>query len=256
MRTYTHDPEPEGIAVSWLQEDGSYVQEPVTEIRPAIPFSYQAKGNGYIYFDENMSAPAPRRVAAADEPERIQWIHIDVEDANEVGDQTSIYVHPTRYDESYQSGIDVAKQSLTATRAIIYSSHAYGDMAFAGVSDASLEQGVALTVYNPSEQELTFSLRENNWLNRMAYVWLVDTETGAQIDLLESDYNVLVPEGTIRGRFYISGLFKAPQITTDNDVVQSDDEQGTKVEKLLINQKMYIKINGVLYDATGKKVNK
>lgn len=256
MRTYTHDPEPEGIAVSWLQEDGSYVQEPVTEIRPAIPFSYQAKGNGYIYFDENMSASAPRRVAAADEPERIQWIHIDVEDANEVGDQTSIYVHPTRYDESYQSGIDVAKQSLTATRAIIYSSHAYGDMAFAGVSDASLEQGVALTVYNPSEQELTFSLRENNWLNRMAYVWLVDTETGAQIDLLESDYNVLVPEGTIRGRFYISGLFKAPQITTDNDVVQSDDEQGTKVEKLLINQKMYIKINGVLYDATGKKVNK
>ncbi len=256
MRTYTHDPEPEGIAVSWLQEDGSYVQEPVTEIRPAIPFSYQAKGNGYIYFDENMSAPAPRRVAAADEPERIQWIHIDVEDANEVGDQTSIYVHPTRYDESYQSGIDVAKQSLTATRAIIYSSHAYGDMAFAGVSDASLEQGVALTVYNPSEQELTFSLRENNWLNRMAYVWLVDTETGAQIDLLESDYNVLVPAGTTRGRFYISGLFKAPQITTDNDVVQSDDEQGTKVEKLLINQKMYIKINGVLYDATGKKVNK
>jgi len=259
MSVYENTSDPvTGAKVSWLLTDGSYDQVWPETIWPALPFSYQASANGTLDFsstDFNQTVnTAPRR--AAEETTETEWLHVDLKDMNEAGDHTSLFVHPSRFAETYETGIDVAKQSLTASRAIIYSSHAYGDMAFAGVSDVSLEQGVALTVYNPSEQELTFSLRENNWLNRMAYVWLVDTETGAQINLLESDYNVLVPAGTTRGRFYISGIFKAPQITTDNDVVQSGDEQGTKVEKLLINQKMYIKINGVLYDVTGKLVNK
>lgn len=254
--TFVKEPMPEDLVVSWMEADGFTPQSVPSSISPAKVFAYQAAEAGTISFDVNTYAPIRNRIAAADEQTRIQWIHLDLTDANGAGDQTSIYAHPTRYEQYYQTGIDVAKQSLTASRAIIYSSLAYGDMAFAGVSDSLLEQGVALTIYNPSEQELTFSMRENRWLNRMALVWLVDTETGAQIDLLDSDYSVLVPAGTTRGRFYISGIFKAPQITTDNDNVQSDDEQGTKVEKLLINQKMYIKINGVLYDATGKLVNK
>ncbi len=254
LSTFNQDPAPEDLTVSWLQEDGSYQQLPVGEIKPAIPFSYQASETGYIIFDKSTVAmPAPRRqVKAADEDKRIQWIHLDVAEADGLTDQTSIYSHPTRYAETYQTGIDVAKQSLTASRAILYTTHAYGDMAFAGVSDSLLERGVALTVYSPKTQELTISMRENDWLNRMSAVWLIDHETGMSTDLLWNDYTFDALAGTMSGRFIIKGVFLAPGVATglQNDGMMNDGMM--KARKVIIDQKMYIQINGRLYDANGK----
>ena len=197
-------------------------------------------------------APAPRRAKiATEEPTRIQWIHVDLKDANGVGDQTSIYAHPTRYDDTYKTGIDVSKQSLTASRAVVYSSHAYGEMAFAGVSDSLLARGIAMTIYSPKAQELTFSMRENNWLNRLSSVWLIDNETGYRTDLLWSTYTFDAPEGTTAGRFTIAGEFYAPQIATG---MEGTSVQDNKARKVLIDQKMYILVNGQVFDATGKMV--
>ena len=229
---------------------------------PAVPFSYQAPEAGTLTFGASLTftpavSPAPRRrVTAAEEPTRIQWIHLDIASADGKGDQTSIYSHPTRYEQTYKTGVDVAKQSLTASRAILYSSHAYGEMAFAGVADSLLESGVALTVYSPVAQELTFSLRGNNWLNRMESVWLIDKETGAKIDLLSSDYSYEAAEGTTRGRFFIQGQFKAPQVTTEWEPTSDSSLKGREIRKVIINQKMYIIVGEQIYDGTGKLVNK
>ncbi len=253
--TFTNTPQPEGMKISWMQLDGSFLQEPLTTVAPAMTFAYQAVKEGSLVFDgSNVTVPtlAPRRVAAVEEATRIQWMHLDIKDANGLGDQTSIYSHPTRYDQTFKMGVDEEKQSLTASRALLYSSHAYGEMAFAGVADELLEQGVALTVYSPKAQELTISMRENEWLNRMASVWLIDKATGAQIDLLESDYSFSAEAGTTAGRFILMGAFFAPQITTDNGTVQGDED--IKAKKFIYKDKMYIQINGVIYDATGKLV--
>ncbi len=254
MSRHQKNPHPEDITVSWLNEEDGYTQEIPDIIHPAIPFFYQAKAdNEQLSFAGTDVEPslAPRRVAAADEQVRIQWMHLDIKDASGQGDQTSVYSHPTRYDAVYKTGIDVAKQSFTASRALIYSSHAYGEMAFAGVADVLLEKGIALTVYSPKEQELTISMRDNEWLDRMAYVWLIDNETGAQIDLLDSDYTFEATAGTTTGRFILMGRFFAPQIATDIDEV--DGEQA-KPKKLIIRDKLYILINDQLYDGTGKMV--
>lgn len=257
-QAYTNNPEPEDITISWLQADGFSEQMIPTTIYPARAFAYQAVQDGNLWFtDATMSASAPRRrVTAAEEPTRIQWIHLDIASADGKGDQTSIYSHPTRYEQAYKTGIDVEKQSLSASRAILYSSHAYGDMAFAGVADTLLESGVALTVYSPVAQELTFSLRDNEWLNRMESVWLIDKEEGMRIDLLNGYYTFNASEGTTRGRFFIQGQFKAPQVATDIQNGQSGEVQTTKARKLMINQKIFIEINGRLYDATGKEVKR
>lgn len=253
LGSHTASPKPEQPTISLLDENGDYLQHMPSVINPALPFFYQATAAGTLAFG-GTSEPrlAPRRVAADEESTQIQWMHIDLLNANGQGDETSIYSHPTRYEETYKTGIDVAKQSLTASRAIIYSSHAYGAMAFAGVSDEQMEEGIALTVYNPTEQELTFSLRNNAWLSRMAYVWLTDTETGTTIDLLDSDYTLTIPAGTTSGRFVLRGRFFMPMIPTDVDNVNGNKQE--KARKLLINEKMYIQINGRLYDATGKIV--
>ena len=246
------------LKISELQTDGSYLQYAPDEIPAAIPFSYQAGKNGVLDFSgteltEALSAPR-RRMPATEEFVRLQWLRLFVNDDEGHGDETSILSHPTRYEEAYKTGIDVAKQSFTASRALIYSSHAYGEMAFAGVADSLLEKGVALTIYSPSAQSLTISMRENNWLNRMEYVWLIDKETGIRTDLLTDEYSFYATEGTTAGRFFIEGVF-APKVTTDlqNDGMMNDESRMAR--KLLIDDKIYIDVNGRRYDATGKLVN-
>lgn len=245
-----------GIKLNWLEPAGdAYVQEPADTILPARPFAFQTTEScTKLVFNNNdhsLVYQAPRRVAAADNTET-EWLHLDIKDTNNRGDQTSLYVHPSRFDEVYEAGVDVAKLSFSASHALLYSTHAYGEMAFAGVADELLEQGVALTVYSPKAQELTISMRENEWLHRMTFVWLIDKATGAQIDLLESDYSFSAEAGTTAGRFILMGAFFAPQITTDNGTVQGDED--IKAKKFIYKDKMYIQINGLIYDATGKLV--
>ena len=254
MNVYHNESDPvDGLKVSWLLADGSYDQEWPETIWPAMPFSYQASATGYLDFSTNefnQTVSAPRR-AAYKENIQTEWIHLDVKDGNGVGDHTSVFVHPDRFEATYQTGIDVAKQSFTASRALIYSSHAYGEMAFAGVSDSLLARGIAMTIYSPKAQELTFSMRENNWLNRLSSVWLIDNETGYRTDLLWSTYTFDAPEGTTAGRFTIAGEFYAPQIATGMEGTSARDN---KARKVLIDQKMYILVNGQVFDATGKMV--
>ena len=252
--TYENAVVPEGLVVNWY-EDGFYSQEVPSAIPPATVFAFQTTKTGDLSFDgSSIVTKMPRR--AVEEEVQIQWINLDLEDANGLGDQTSIYSHPDRYEQSYQTGIDIAKQSFEAPRAILYSSHVYGDMAFAGVADSLLEQGVALTVYSPAAQELTFSMRDNEWTDRMAFVWLIDHQTGTRTDLLWSDYTFDATEGTTRGRFTIQGVFRAPQVATDIDNTDAAGREQRQVRKLIIHDKMYIEVNGQLFDATGKMVNK
>ena len=213
-----------GIKVSWQQTDGSYIQEQPEQIKPAVPFAYQASQTGTLTFDTNLTfvAQAPRKQSAAEALTETEWVHLDIFDAYGEGDETSLFVHPTRFEQTYKTGIDVAKQSLTAARPIIYSTHAYGDMAFAGVADSLLENGIDLVVYSPAAQELTFSLRENKFLNRLEHLWLADNETGARTDLLMDDYTCRANAGTIKGRFVLNGRFKAPQISTGIGNTQTD----------------------------------
>lgn len=255
MSVYENKSNPvDGLKVSWLLPDGSYDQQWPETIWPALPFSYQASATGYLDFSTNalnQAVSAPRRAAYKDNIQT-EWLHLDVKNANGVGDHTSIFAHPDRFDATYETGIDVAKQSFTASRALIYSSHVYGEMAFAGLPDSLLEHGVALTVYSPINQELTISMRENNWLNRMAYVLLIDKETGAQVDLMNGNYTFEALEGTMRGRFFIQCVFNAetPEISTG---VNHLDTENDKAQKIVYKNKIYIIYQGRVYDMTGRQ---
>ncbi len=255
MSVYENKSNPvDGLKVSWLLADGSYDQAWPETIWPALPFSYQASATGYLDFSTNalnQAVSAPRRAAYKDNIQT-EWLHLDVKNANGVGDHTSIFAHPDRFDATYETGIDVAKQSFTASRALIYSSHVYGEMAFAGLPDSLLEHGVALTVYSPINQELTISMRENNWLNRMAYVLLIDKETGAQVDLMNGNYTFEALEGTMRGRFFIQCVFNAetPEISTG---VNHLDTENDKAQKIVYKNKIYIIYQGRVYDMTGRQ---
>ena len=251
MSVYHNTSDPvTGLKVSWPQPDGSYDQEWPEYIWPAMTFACQVPESGSLDFSSSdLKIAAPRRYAAAEIP--TEWIHLYIKDAENRGDQTSLFVHPSRFMDEYETGIDVAKQSFTASRALLYTEQTYGAMAFAGIADEVLQQGVPLTVFSPAEQELTLSMRDNGWLGRMEHVWLIDHEDNSRTDLLASDYTFAAAAGTIINRFTIEGAFKK------QETAEGVEDKGARKEesrKMLVDGKLRIVVNDRMYDATGKLI--
>lgn len=250
----TFDPNnPEdGIKISqWI--NGQYVQSAPPVIYPAVPFYYQAKATGKSLFftGDKMIVYAPRNSWNTAVP--TQWMQLTIH--NQYGDkldETSIYTHPEKFSMNYESGYDVAKQSIEEGNALIYSELSYGKLAFAAVPDSIAETRIPLTAYVAAEGEYVFSMVESNYLGRLQYVFLHDTQTGLVTDLLERDYAVNLEQGTNAGRFYIQCVFgaEAPEISTG---VNHLEKGNNKAQKIMYNNKVYIIYQGRVYDMTGRQ---
>ena len=242
----------DGVKISqW--KDGQYKQWAPPVIYPAVPFYYQAKETEkFLYFTgDKMVAYAPRNPWNTAVP--TQWIQLSIH--NQYGDrldETSIYTHPEKFSMNYESGYDVAKQSIAEGNALIYSELSYGKLAFAAVPDSIAETRIPLTAYVAAEGEYVFSMVESNYLGRLQYVFLHDTQTGLVTDLLERDCAVKLAQGTNAGRFYIQCVFgaEAPEISTGVNHLEKDNN---KAQKIMYNNKVYIIYQGRVYDMTGRQ---
>lgn len=250
--TQTFSTPSEGIKVSELTEDGNYLQCMPTVIYPAVPFYYQAPKSGTLDFSgSQLIQKTPQRAWNTSVSE--QWLRLILRDATgRILDETSIFTHPEKFSVDYESGYDVAKQSTTGTHAVLYSELACGALAFAALPDSVAESRIPLTVYAAAAKPYTFHLEDNAYLNRLNNVFLHDMETGAVIDLLASDYEVSLREGTTRGRFYITCVFRAQNVTTDIETTVQDKQTAT-IQKVFYNGKVYILRNGIVYDLTGRQ---
>lgn len=243
----------QAIKVSRLTESGNYYQCIPAEIYPAVPFYYQAPKGGTLDFSGNeLILKAPQRAWNTSVSE--QWLRLTIHNAaGTMCDETNIFVHPEKFSADYEPGYDVAKQSLTASTAVLYSAWPCGPLAFAAIPDSVAADRIPLTVGAGKAGEYTFSLQDNNYLERLDHVFLYDAETGAVTDLLGDDYTIALPQGTAAGRFYIRCVF-APvsDITTDIVPAGTEDMQTNHVQKFLYNDRVYILRNGVFYDLTGR----
>ena len=245
----------EGLKVSQLLENGQCWQHVLPTIYPAVPFYYQAPQTGYLNFSTKLLLNAPRRAWNASVP--TQWLQLTInDDKGRMLDETSIYTHPEKFELAYETGYDVAKQSLTGGKATIYTELACGKLAFAAIPDSIAETRIPVTVYAGADREYTFSMRENNYLTRLQYVLLHDTEMGTVTDLLSSDYTCELTQGTTAGRFYLQCVFveEASTVTTGAETISSDEENVTpKAQKIIYNDKVYIIYQGRVYDMTGRQ---
>lgn len=242
----------ERLKISELQQDGSYQQIAPDIIYPAVPFYYQASDNGKIYFtNKAMYFNAPRREWNTYIP--TQWMQLAIRNLKgDKLDETSIYAHPEKFAPEYETGYDVAKQSLTGGKALIYSELPCGKLAFASVPDSLAEQRIPLTIYAATQEEYVFSLAENNYLGRLQHVLLHDMQNGFVTDLLERDYATEIKAGTNAGRFYIQCVFaaEAPAVTTGVNSIESNDDAP---QKIMYKNKVYIIYQGRVYDMTGRQ---
>lgn len=242
----------ERLKISQLNPDGTYQQTAPDIINPAVPFYYQASDNGKIYFNgDAMVFNAPRRAWNAYIP--TQWLQLAIRNIKgDKLDETSIYAHPEKFAPEYETGYDVAKQSLTGGKALIYSELPCGKLAFAAVPDSLAENRIPITVNANEEGEFLFSLMENNYLGRLQHVLLHDMQNGLVIDLLERDYATEINAGTNAGRFFIQCVFaaEAPAVTTGVNSIESNDDAP---QKIMYKNKVYIIYQGCVYDMTGRQ---
>lgn len=252
VQDFGPDPD-EAIKVSVLQEDNRYWQYSPEIIYPAVPFYYQAPQTGVLHFDDKMTIAnnAPRRAWNTSVP--TQWLQLTIQNQDGLQlDQASIYTHPEKFVVDYESGYDVMKQSLEGGKALLYSELPCGKLAFAAVPDSLAETRIPLTVYAAAEGEYIFSMIENDYLGRLQYVLLHDTQTGLVTDLLLSDFAANLTQGTNAGRFYLQCVFaaEAPEVSTGVNHIKSENEQA---QKIIYNNKVYIIYRGRVYDMTGRQ---
>lgn len=252
--TQTFSTPSEAIKVSELTDEGNYLQSMPTVIYPAVPFYYQAPKRGTLDFSGSelkLIQKAPQRAWNTSVSE--QWLRLMLNDAaGKMLDETNIFTHPEKFSVNYESGYDVIKQSTTGGKALLYSELVCGALAFAALPDSVAESRIPLTVYAAEAKPYTFHLEDNAYLNRLNNVFLHDMETGAVIDLLASDYEVSLREGTTRGRFYITCVFRAQNVTTNIETTVQDKQTAT-IQKVFYNGKVYILRNGIVYDLTGRQ---
>lgn len=242
-----------------------YKQSPATILQPAMPFFYQTAANGSLVFDTQNSIvsfepavatqQAPRRLSAQNVP--TQWLQLYYGANENMADQTNIYLHPMRFTTDYQPGYDGVKMSTSGTRPFVWSSLSYGELAFAALPDSvATEMGIALTVFAPSTQAMTFSLSENDWLSRLQSVYLLDREQQTLTDLLQNDYSYDAAAGTTAGRFVVYPIFRAPDMT---DGVELPDMTAASFTAYGTNREIWV--NGLsvgmalrCYDLMGRLV--
>lgn len=96
----------------------------------------------------------------------------------------------------------------------------------------------------------TFQYKEDKNASYIEHLWLTDKMLGNVVDLKEQAYEFTTESGIFDERFALNVVF-APQTPTDIDNSYGGGEQP---QKFIYRGKMFILRNGVIYDATGKKV--
>ena len=123
--------------------------------------------------------------------------------------------------------------------------------AFNSLPEEAAELPIPVGVIIPEAGDYTFAIKQD--VSELEHLWLIDYAMSQQTDLLEEDYTFSGTVGEYNERFAINAVIKKPDITTGIDGVTNGGD--SKPIKFIYRDKMYILLNGTIYDVTGKKVS-
>ncbi len=265
--TYT-DPA-DAVKISILNTDNkTYTQKPAVTIEPALMWFYQAAADGVLSFGTsafNFVAGSSIQRAASNVQrstssvlQQTQWIQLLCGTEMEQTDETNIYLHPDRFSAEYDLGYDVQKLSTSGTLPFVWTSVAYGNLAFAALPDSIAVQGIALSLYAPAAGEMYLTVQDNNYMSRLEHLYLVDRMENAQVDLLEDNYVWFADAGTSTGRFYLYPILRTTsQGDVATDISSSTDARqwvAYSVEKNVIVEQLPTGCYVRCFDMSGKLV--
>jgi hypothetical protein len=234
---------------------GQYDLELGHKLLPASGFFIQAQETGMLTFgtsNRKLSAPMYRNEVKA--PAAVTQKAYIVLNNDTEEDIMGLKINEN-YTADYEINADLEKLLGDAKTLKTYMHYGDMDMAYVAINKELAKEWIPVTVQIPTGGVYTFALHDASSVAELEGVYLIDYANGNEVtNLLESNYSFGSGPGTISNRFAINAIFgnRAP---TDIDAINAGGEKdSSKPIKFLWHDNVYVLYNGVIYDATGKKV--
>ena len=235
-----------------------YIQSPVGEavLLPGWCFFVQVDETGDLAFltakeaqGTDLPYEAPRRQKAS-MPTLKTGIILS---GAEASDKTTILVSDKYSAAEYEINADLEKMfGENGYTLATYTLSGETRLAYNAMNNADIMDVIPVGYRAPEEGEYTFSINPR-YAESEAFeqVNLIDYQEGAVTNLLQSSYSFTTARTQNDARFAIN-VVKRQDMLTDikNGASGINDANGPR--KVLINDKMYIIVDGKMYDATGK----
>lgn len=235
-----------------MYDDYTDVRTKNYEIDAFYPFFIQAKSDGVLTFTNGntvlkASMPAYFRKKATE-------VDIDfaLTDPNGNVDFAGLTIGE-KYSPEFDMD-DKEKTIMSNNYLKVYTLVGDYRTAFNSLPEAAAALPIPVGYIAPTSGTYTFSLEEGNY-NDIEHILLTDYDANRTVDLLEEEYDFATESGQHEARLVLNVLFKEEKedITTDVDVINTGIQREQPV-KFIYRDKMYILLNGIIYDITGKKV--
>lgn len=230
----------------------TYDQRPVSGYNfPAFKnFYVQVGKDGYVKFGHaSRSAAAPMRFNTMGMPAEIETsIALN---SQAFGDTTHILIGD-EFTDDYEPGDDLVK--MPHANVSLFTITGGNELFANALNMQSALAGIPVGYTAPTSGTYVFSRNDKVNSSWIGSLWLTDFEQNSRVDLMEEEYEFHSETGTNKARFVLNVELRSPgdDTPTDIEIVEDLDESSTR--KFIHRDKMYIQFNGVIYDATGKKV--
>ena len=228
-----------------------YIQTPLssTSLRPGWSFFVQIGKSGTLTFattDREASSPLLAPAQSNSEQELTLLLSHGAK-----SDHTGLILSDA-YTTDYEIGADLEKMFGEGFTLSVYTLSGNTRLAYNALSREAATQLISVGFRAPEDGEYTFSLPEDSPTEGIERIDLIDYETGTLTNLLSMPYTFSTTRTESESRFAITITYSKE---TPTDTEAPFGKGNMRIEKVLIQQQLYIIIDGKMYDATGKKVN-
>ena len=231
---------------------GKYAVEETTSATFKTMYAYMVQYAGTLYWTTNNITQAPQQMAArrnADAgPEKVS-LRLEIAQDDITADKTFIQLQEEDATADFDMNKDLTK--IINAGANIYTLVGEGNIQTAGNVLPMDECVVPVGVKVDAAGEYTIRMPEGT---ESMVVELIDYYTNTRTNLLLFDYTVELTAGTSNDRFALHIQPEKSGVATDIDQLTGSDLNAEGVQKYIIDGRLYLKKNGVLYDAQGHRL--
>jgi hypothetical protein len=215
-------------------------------------YAYMVQFAGKInWMSKTVSAVAPPASIAArhnsdSQPEKIT-LRLELAQSDTKIDQTFVQLQQEGATDDFDMSMDLTK--IINTGSNIYTLVGTDRTQVAGNVLPIKENTIPVGVDIATTGEYTFRMPDGT---EGMVVELIDNYTNTTTNLLLSDYTVTLSEGTYEQRFMLHIQPEKSGISTNTEQIAGGDLSTNCVQKYIIDGHLYLKKDGIIYDAQGR----
>ena len=243
-----------------VHDFAEYIQVDITDdgtkLLPGWCFFVQIAKDGNLTFlsTEQMASSSLPIYAPKREQENMPTVKTGIILSDgEKSDKTTFLISDKYSATNYEINADLEKMFGNAFTLSTYSMIGNTKFAYNALSTQEAQQAIPLGVRIPTDGEYTFSLNPQYAEANIERLDLIDYVAGETTNLMTDSYTFTMTQGENTARFALNVTMRQ-ETPTDIETVSGEGLEVSGARKMIINDKLYILREGVMYDATGKKV--